>query len=392
MKKYLSIAANECDTYLDYALFTLVAIYILQASPSEIGFLGACYALPFFVLSRMAGRYVDYCKVNVFRTLMFLVCILATPFVASVDSIYFLYLLLLIKVSCRVGLTVSMVKLNQDESETKIFYEITGYITNLARISVPIISVAANEYFGIWSIIIFSTVFSILGLFSSFFNTQESITSTSKINKVYMESVSVDAKSIIRSNQTLNLLVLSYIFASISLYFSNDMLSLFFKELTDEPISIGFIISSLGLGGIIGTKLSSYFIGKISIIQCYIFSLLINGVAFFTMGIVNNSSLSVAGCYLIVSVTGVSSGMSFVIMKTGLRTLVDFDCLGSVTGYIQKIASIVAISLPIIGGIVAEQIGIQATFIITSSMMFLVCIHTFIKVKSLSLYKGNLNA
>ncbi|GAA5269320.1 MFS transporter [Vibrio cholerae] len=394
MRKYFSIVANECDTYLDYALFTLVAIYTLQASPSEIGVLGACYALPFFALSRIVGRYVDYCEVNTFRTLMFLVCILATPFIASVDSIYFLYTLLLIKVSCRVGLTVSMVKLNQDESETKVFYEITGYITNLARISVPIIAVAANEYYGIWSIIIFSTAFSILGFFSSFFNIKESIKSRLKIDNTHMNNVFVDAKSIIKNNQTLNLLVYSYIFASISLYFSNDMLSLFFKELTDEPISIGFIISSLGLGGIIGTKLSSYFLNKLSIIQCYIFSLLVNVVAFFTMGIVNHGFISVIGCYLIVSLTGVSSGMSFVIMKSGLRTLVDFDRLGSVTGYIQKIASIVAISLPVIGGVVADQIGIQMTFIVTSLMMFLVCIHTFIKLKakSISLHKGNLNA
>ncbi|NAW80287.1 hypothetical protein CAG60_15660 [Vibrio sp. V33_P6A3T137] len=112
------------------------------------------------------------------------------------------------------------------------------------------------------------------------------------------------------------------------------------------------------------------------------------------MGIVNHGFISVIGCYLIVSLTGVSSGMSFVIMKSGLRTLVDFERLGSVTGYIQKIASIVAISLPVIGGVVADQIGIQMTFIVTSLMMFLVCIHTFIKLKakSISLHKGNLNA
>ncbi|TFH89433.1 MFS transporter [Vibrio ouci] len=379
MKKYLSIAANECDTYLDYALFTLVAIYILRASPFEIGVLGACYSLPVFVLSRMVGRYVDYCKVDIFRSLMFLACIVITPFIASVDSIYYLYLLLLIKISCRVGLTVSMVKLNKNEYETKSFYEITGYITNLARISVPIIVVSANEYYGIWSIIVLSTTFSMLGLCCSLFNIKK--VDTLNIKKAHVDTVSVDAKLIIINNRTIKMLVFLFIFASISLFFSNDMLSLFFKELTDEPTSVGLIISFLGLGGIIGTKLSSYFLDKISIIQCYICSLLINGVAFFAMGIVNNSLVSVVGCYLIVSVMGVSAGMSFVIMKTGLRTLVDFEHLGSVTGYIQKVASIVAVSLPVIGGVVAGQIGIQPTFLITSSMMFLVCIYAFIKLK-----------
>ncbi|MBU2896622.1 MFS transporter [Vibrio hepatarius] len=392
MKKYLSIAANECDTYLDYTLFTLVAVYILQASPSEIGILGACYAIPFFFLSRIIGRYVDYCEINYFRMLMFIICISITFFVVYIDSIYYLYVILLIKVSCRVGLNVSTVKLNQDEFETKGFYEKIGYITNLARILVPIISVTANEYFGIGSIIIFSTVFSMLGLLSSFLLIKGNIKLENNKDKDDFDSICLDPRLIIRKNQNLKVLILSYIFSSISLYFSNDMISLFFKDITGEPISVGLVISSLGLGGVIGTKLSSYIIDKISIIQCYIFSISVNSIAFLIMGIVNDSLISVVGCYLIVSLTGVSSGMSFVIMKTGLRTLVDFERLGSVTGYIQKIASIVAISLPIIGGISADQIGIQATFIITSSMMFLVCINTLIKLKSLSLHKGNLNA
>ncbi|EKZ9488118.1 hypothetical protein RFB95_001556 [Enterobacter hormaechei] len=35
MLKYISIGANELDTYLDYALLSIVAIYLYEATPRE---------------------------------------------------------------------------------------------------------------------------------------------------------------------------------------------------------------------------------------------------------------------------------------------------------------------------------------------------------------------
>ncbi len=49
MKKYIGIAANELDTYLDYALLSIVAIYIYNAKPNEMGFSRRLFRCPFFI-------------------------------------------------------------------------------------------------------------------------------------------------------------------------------------------------------------------------------------------------------------------------------------------------------------------------------------------------------
>lgn len=71
MLKYFSIAANELDTYLDYALMSIVAIYIYDATPSEIGVLGACFAFPFLLSSHFFGKLFDNDKVYKWRSILF---------------------------------------------------------------------------------------------------------------------------------------------------------------------------------------------------------------------------------------------------------------------------------------------------------------------------------
>ncbi|MCF3099879.1 MFS transporter, partial [Aeromonas australiensis] len=164
MKKYISIGSNELDTYLDYALFSAVSIFMLNASPKEIGILGACYALPFFFLSSVFGKYSDSLDVRKFRALLFLLCMLITPAILIADSMVTVYLVLLAKISCRCGLNVSMPKLNSKDDESQRFYEISGYLVNISRVIIPLLSIYLYKEHGLLSVVLLSSVLNFLGL------------------------------------------------------------------------------------------------------------------------------------------------------------------------------------------------------------------------------------
>ncbi|TDB60293.1 hypothetical protein [Photorhabdus khanii] len=73
MKKYISIGVNELDTYLDYTILSIMAIYILHSTPSEIGILGACFAIPFLVASGLFGKLFDNGNILKWRMLLFFI-------------------------------------------------------------------------------------------------------------------------------------------------------------------------------------------------------------------------------------------------------------------------------------------------------------------------------
>lgn len=73
MLKYISIGANELDTYLDYALLSIVAIYLYEATPSEMGLLGACFALPFLFSSSFFGKLLDNGQTHQWRSFFYMI-------------------------------------------------------------------------------------------------------------------------------------------------------------------------------------------------------------------------------------------------------------------------------------------------------------------------------
>ncbi len=44
--RYLNLAINELDLYLDYTVFSIMAIYVLSSNSLEIGIMGACFTAP----------------------------------------------------------------------------------------------------------------------------------------------------------------------------------------------------------------------------------------------------------------------------------------------------------------------------------------------------------
>lgn len=372
MKKYFSIGANELDTYCDYALFSIVSIFIIKASPLEIGVLGACYALPYYFLSSRYGKYSDNNNVKPLRAILFLLCALCTPLILGAESMYYVYPLLLFKMSLRVGLNTSMPKLNENEAEAKEFYEISGYLVNVSRVIIPLLIIFVYTKFGLYFVVFLSVIINGIGFLVTVFDKNYS----PNIANNNTEAISVDTKKIIYENKTLFMLVSTYIMASISFYLSNDMLSVFFRYIGEKESSIGYIITILGVGGIIGTKIAAFTLENLKVIHVYSASILINAISFTIFGFTDSLVISPLVYYSAILITGISSGISFVSLKLGIRKTVDFSSLSMVTGQIQRISSIVAISLPIIGGLIADIWTIQTPFMITGLLMYIVLIYS----------------
>lgn len=365
MKKYIAICANEMDTYSDYALFSIVSIFILKASTYEVGVLGACYALPFYFLSAMYGKYFDKTDVRPSRAVLFLICALCTPMILYIDSMIAIYGLLLFKISFRVGLNTSMPKLNENKEQSKQFYEVSGYLLNLSRIGVPLVVIALYDQYGLNHVVGMSVLFSLLGLVATLADREYK--PEGSLDDGLLETASV--REVVKQNRGLSLLILTYIMSSISFYLSNDMLSVFFRYIGEEESSIGYIITILGVGGVIGTKVASATLKKISPISVFTLSILTNASSFAVLGLTDTESTAALFYYGAIFVTGIASGIAFVSLKLGIRRAVKFSQLATVTGYIQKIAALVAMALPIIGGVTSGVWGIQITFIITAVLL-----------------------
>jgi MFS family permease len=365
MKKYIAICSSEMDTYSDYALFSIVSIFILNASTYEVGFLGACYAIPFYFLSARYGRYFDRTDVRPSRAVLFFICALCTPMILYIDSMVAIYGLLLFKTSLRVGLSTSMPKLNENKEESKQFYEVTGYILNLSRIGVPLVVITLYDQYGLSYVVGMSVFFSLLGLVTTL--ADGAYKPESSLDERLLEGASV--RDLIRKNRVLFLLILTYIMSSISFYLSNDMLSVFFRYIGEEESSIGYLITILGVGGVIGTKVASATLKKIPPISVFTLSILTNASSFAVLGFTDTESTAVLFYYGAIFVTGIASGIAFVSLKLGSRRTVKFSQLATVTGYIQKIAALVAMSLPILGGVTSGVWGLQNTFTITAVLL-----------------------
>ncbi|WP_036830017.1 MFS transporter, partial [Photobacterium sanctipauli] len=139
------------------------------------------------------------------------------------------------------------------------------------------------------------------------------------------------------------------------------MLSIFFEFIGESEESVGYIITMLGLGGIVGTKISSFMMGKLSSNHVFLLSLVVNSIVFTAFGFLNETVVSVYFYYFLIFLTGLASGIIFVSFRFGIRRLVDFSNLAKVTGGIQKISSVIAICMPVLGGYLANLYSITFT-------------------------------
>lgn len=378
MKKYLAIGSNELDTYLDYALFSAVSIFALNASPQEVGILGACFALPFFFLSKTLGKWSDSVSVRKFRAAIFALCIAITPGLLFAHSMWLVYLVLLAKISCRCALAVSMPKLNTDAAESKRFYEIVGYLVNGSRIIIPIASVIIYQELGLMFAIILSSALNLFGLVFTLSDKEYGCGERRADALAPLPSI---RKLLKRAD--LGVLISAYIMSSISFYLSNDMVGLFFQRIGESVNSIGFIITALGIGGLIGTKVSSVLLSTFKSIHVYLGSMAVNAFTFSLFGFTDMAATPVNLYYSLMLLTGIASGISYVAFRYGVRNAVDFDKISTVTGVVQKTASVVAVLLPLLGGMVADKLGIQAPFIITGVLLWIIIIYTLSRDRSI---------
>lgn len=381
MKKYIGIAANELDTYLDYALLSIVAIYIYNAKPNEMGFLGACFAVPFLFSSHFFGRLIDKGHIHQWRALFFFTNSLVTPVFILTGNIYGLLAIAFIKTTARCGLNISNVKLNKDDDESRKFYEIYGYLINFSRVLVPIAVVALYKFSGVWSVIIFSSTLNVISLIFEAIavKNQEGIN-----DKETSKNPNVDGQysfiSEVRKNSALFYLVAGYTIANFAFFLSNDMLGLFFKELGQAESSIGMIISLLGVGGIAGTKIASALNKSLTPVIILIMSVIINTTAFALFGFLSKGLTPDYVYYGCIVLVGMSSGITFFSIRFGVREIIGYGNAGKATGTIQLLSSVVAITMPLVGGYIANVFSLEITFRITSLILLLLLVSMSISI------------
>ncbi|PQQ37341.1 hypothetical protein C6H68_13250 [Photorhabdus luminescens] len=216
MKKYISIGVHELDTYLDYAILSIIAIYSLHATPSEMGILGACFAVPFLVASGLFGKLFDNGNVLNWRTLLFCINGIVMPFLSVADPIIFLYVITLIKTTCRCGLGISNTKLNVDDSESQRFYEIYGYITNFSRIVIPLFVVYLNTNYGLWFVVLLSMTFNLVGMLTSYFDDTFRLDINASVSSAAVERFSFIQK--LKNKPDLYLLVSAYTLSNLAFF------------------------------------------------------------------------------------------------------------------------------------------------------------------------------
>lgn len=372
MLKYFSIAANELDTYLDYALMGIIAIYIYNATPFEMGLLGACFSLPFLLSSHFFGKLFDNSKVYRWRAWLFSINTLVTPVFIFIGNIYGLYAIVLLKTCSRCGLNVSNVKLNTNDETSKRFFEVYGYLINLSRVIVPVAVIFINGMFGFWGVVFLSSSLNFLSVLSSMNSLRlENLSQSASVIAKRQFEVKYSFLNQINANKGLLYLVVGYTISNFAFFLSSDMLGLFFKLMGQSESSVGIIISLLGVGGVFGTKVASILNSSLQPVFILLISIMINTSAFFIFGFISPEQVPIEVYYAGIVLVGLSSGMTFFAIKFGVRKVVGYQNVGKVTGMIQLISSAVAITMPLLGGYFASLYSLEVTFRLTSIMLLI---------------------
>ncbi|WP_157975378.1 MFS transporter [Photorhabdus sp. CRCIA-P01] len=172
--------------------------------------------------------------------------------------------------------------MNVDDNESQRFYEIYGYITNFSRIVIPLFVVYLNTYYGLWFVLSLSIIFNLVGMLTSYFDNIFQPDANRGINSTAVECFSLIQQ--LKSKPDLYLLVSAYTLSNLAFFLSNDMLGIFFEKIGQSESSIGYIISLLGVGGIVGTRISCWLLKKLSAKNPLLFSVMVNFVAFWGFG------------------------------------------------------------------------------------------------------------
>lgn len=366
MIKYIGIGANELDTYLDYAVLSIAAIYLFDATPTEMGGLGACFALPFLFSSNFFGHLLDNSRIHYWRVFLFSMNAIITPVFMLTGSIYGLYCIAALKTLSRCGLNISNVKLNDNDSESQRFYEIYGYLINISRIFIPLIGVFIYQTYGLWHAVALSCALNVTGIIASTEKSSRIVCVNTNNNK---GGIKFSFWNELKIKHELLYLVAGYTFANLAFFMSNDMLGLFFRNAGESEKSIGLIISLLGVGGFAGTKFATMLNKYLKPMQILLVSMIFNITAFAMFGFIPHESVSIYLFYSGIVLVGAASGITFFAVRFGVRNIIGYRDAGKATGMIQMLSSVVAILMPVVGGIIASITSLAVTFRLTSFLL-----------------------
>lgn len=221
-------------------------------------------------------------------------------------------------------------------------------------------------------IIIFSSALNLISLTTSQISLK--LQGNSLIQKTELVEKSEEHYSFIleiKKHKDLFYLVAGYTVANFAFFLSNDMLGLFFKAAGESENSIGMIISLLGVGGVIGTKIASILNTTLRPVAILMTSMMINTFAFFIFGFIKHELTSIFIYYAGIIMVGMSSGITFFAIRFGVRQIIGYQNIGKATGMIQMLSSVVAVTMPLMGGYIASAYSLNITFQLTSIILFL---------------------
>lgn len=363
MKKYFGMGVNELDTYLDYTLFSVLILYVFHASPSHVGWMGACFAIPFFFSSHLFGIIVDGGNIFLWRAIFFTINIIAMPFVSMGHHEIILYIVILIKMTARCGISISNAKLNDNDEGSRDFYKIYGYLVNMSRIVMPLVVIFFFNYYGILFVIFLSMLLNALGVYCSVKGEGHCHKNNLTANKKNAHGYSFWI--IFRENHQVALLITTYTVVSLAFFLSSDMLTVFFSVIGEDKSSMGLIVSLLGCGGTIGTKWVSELIKNIEIEQVFFISVFIYLLSFSCFAFLSVVDTPVLIFYVAIICVGMASAMTFFAIRYGVRHIFGFEHVGKAMGTVQMLSAIIAILMPILGGYISGYFSITITFRIT---------------------------
>ncbi|WP_186646646.1 MFS transporter [Fluviispira vulneris] len=376
--RYLNLAINELDLYLDYTVFSIMAIYVLSSNSLEIGIMGTCFTAPQIIFSKTIGKAADKKATHNIRIISFSFMLIAMLLSLYIANIFFLCSIVFLKNIGRFGNSVTVSKMLLPTETSAQFYEKYGYIVNSSRICMPILCVLLYNNIGLSSLLYLSIFLNLIGLYTSIrMNVVEKSVQLAKADCA--KSNGADTK--ISNDRLLLFAITCLILSSLSLYLSNDLISFLFMSFGASETSIGVLISVLGLGGIMGVRIAKFLFHSLSPEKVMLLALLMNSISFFLFGYATQSwpISPLLAFYVAMGFTGLASSILSLSFKTILQDRIPFARIGRATAKIQTIAAIVATTLPFLGGALAKFTNIQMPFKV-SFLFFasVLCCTTFI--------------
>ena len=371
---------EKTDHFLDYALFAIFVLYLYQGGPIEAGVLAVCFTLPFIVLSKKIGKFVDLSKPRKTFLSGSLLTIIGCVLLLFSTHLVWVYCAALIKTVGRIFIGISVPKYTTHVFKKKDYKQVNSFITtsaNIGKVFGPALCTAGLLVLSETSLVYISlalclATFLAYTKISHDFIDEEQNQNHNADNFVKPENFS-KWYHLISSYPILKIGLIAYVCAQTSVYISDDLLALLFKKSGGSEQSIGIMIAIIGLGGVCGGFISKYGSNPSKL---FLLSLIIDTLVFNIYGWFLHlhifDHLLIPTFMTVCFIMGIGTGLGAVGFQTLLQENVNKKIIGITTGYLRTLIASVALIGPMAGALIAELSTIHLPFKISGVFLLAV--------------------